>query len=56
MEGVQNIVLGLIFESKEFEVTEKLRKLHNEKLPSLFCSANIVRVIHSRNILYGWDM
>jgi hypothetical protein len=43
--GVHNTVLGIIFKSKEYEVTEEFkRKLHNEKLPSLFFSANIVRV------------
>jgi hypothetical protein len=43
IQGVQNTVLGIIFDSKEYEVTENLRKLHNEELPNLYSSENIVK-------------
>ena len=43
----ENRVLRLIFESKRSENGEWTR-LHNNELPSLYRSPNIVRVIKSR--------
>ena len=40
-------VVKRIFEPKRDEVTEELRKLHNEELDDLYCSTNMVRVIKS---------
>jgi hypothetical protein len=44
-------VLRRIFRPKRDELTREGRKLHNEELNDLYCSANIVRVIKSR---MGW--
>jgi hypothetical protein len=46
----ENRVLMRIFGPKRDEVTEEWRKLHNEKLNSLYFSPNIVRVVKSRRI------
>ena len=43
----ENRVLRRIFGPKRDEVTEELRKLHNEELNDLYCSTNMVRVIKS---------
>jgi hypothetical protein len=43
-------MLRRIFGPKWDEVTEELRKLHNEELNDLYCSPNIVRVIKSRRM------
>ena len=44
----ENWVLRRIFGTRRAEVTGEWRKLHNEELNDLYCSANIVRVIKSR--------
>jgi len=44
----ENGVLRRIFGPRRDEVTGEWRKLHNEELNDLYCSANIVRVITSR--------
>ena len=44
-------MLRRIFGPWKDEVTEEWRKLHNEELNELYCSANIVRVTKSR---MGW--
>jgi len=41
----KNRVLRRISGPKRDEVTEGMRKLHNEELNDLYCSQNIVRVI-----------
>jgi hypothetical protein len=41
----ENRVMRRIFGPKRDEVTGELRKVHNEELNDLYCSANIVRVI-----------
>jgi len=49
----ENRVLRRIFEPKRDEVTEELRKLHNEKLNNLYVSPNFVRVIKSRRMRWA---
>jgi hypothetical protein len=44
----ENRVLSRIFGPKRDEVTECLRKLHNEKLHNLYSSPSIIRMIKSR--------
>jgi hypothetical protein len=39
-----------LFGSKNDEVTEEWRRLHNEELYALYSSANIIRVIESRRM------
>ena len=46
----ENRVLRRIFGPKRDEVTGEWRKLHNEELNDLYCSANIVRVIKERRM------
>ena len=46
----ENRVLSRIFWPKRDEVTGEWRKLHNEELNDLYCSANIVRVIKWRRM------
>jgi hypothetical protein len=41
-------VLRRIYGPKREEITEKLRKLHNEELNDLYWSPNIVRGVKSR--------
>jgi hypothetical protein len=55
-----NRLLRRIFGPKRDEVTEELRKLHNEELYDLYCSPNIARVIKLRmrwagNIARMWE-
>jgi hypothetical protein len=49
----ENRVLRRTFGPKRDEVTEALRKLHNEKLNDLYSSPNIIRVIRSRIIKWA---
>jgi len=42
-----------IFGPRRDEITEELRKLHNEELNNLYCSPNIVRVIKSRRMRWA---
>jgi hypothetical protein len=42
---IENRVLRRIFGPKRGEVTEELRKFHNEEIHDLYSSSNIVRVI-----------
>jgi hypothetical protein len=48
-----NRVLRRIFGPKRDEVTEGLRKLHNEKLRDLYSSPSIIRKIKSRRIRWA---
>ena len=48
MRIFDNRVLRRIFGPRRDEVTGEWRKLHNEELNDLYCSANIVRTIKSR--------
>jgi hypothetical protein len=45
-----NRVLRSIFGPKRDEVTREWRKLHNEELNDLYCSANIFQMIKSRRM------
>ena len=49
-------MLRRIFGLKRDEVTEELRKLHNEELNDLYCSPNIFRVIKSRIIRWAGNV
>jgi hypothetical protein len=51
-EGVPQQVLRRIFGPKRDGVTGGWRKLHNEELHDLYCSASITRTIKSRRM--GW--
>jgi hypothetical protein len=42
----ENRVLRRIFGPKRDEVKGEWRKLHNEEIYDLYCSANIIRVIN----------
>jgi hypothetical protein len=46
----ENKVLRRIFGPKRDEVTGGWRKLHNEELPDLYSSPNIIRIIKSRRM------
>jgi hypothetical protein len=46
----ENRVLRRKFGPKRDEVTGEWRKLHNEELSDLYCSASIVRVMKSRRM------
>jgi hypothetical protein len=46
----EKMVLRRIFWPKRDEVTEELRKIHNEGLNDLYCSPSTVRVIKSKRI------
>jgi hypothetical protein len=48
------MVLRRIFGPKRDEITGVWRKLHNEELYDLYSSPNIVRVINSRIMRWGW--
>ena len=49
----ENRVLRRIFGPKRDGVTGQWRKLHNEELNDLYCSASIVRVIKSRRMRWA---
>jgi hypothetical protein len=49
----ENMVLRRIFGPKRDEVTEELRKLHNEELRNLYSLPNIVRVVKSRKMRWA---
>ena len=50
----ENRVLRRIFGPKRNEVTGEWRKLHNEELSDLYSLPNIVRVVKSRRMGWGW--
>jgi hypothetical protein len=52
----ENRVLKRIFRPKRDEVTGGWRKLHNEKLHSLYSSPSIVRVIKARRMRWAGHM
>jgi hypothetical protein len=45
---IENAVLCRIFGPKRDEVTEELRRLHNEELGDLYSSPSFIRVIKSK--------
>jgi hypothetical protein len=49
----ENRMLRRIFGPRRDEVTEELRRLHNEELIDLYSSPNIVRVIKSRRMRWA---
>ena len=49
----ENMVLRGIFGARRDEVTGEWRKLHNEELNDLYCSANIVRVVNWRRMRWA---
>jgi hypothetical protein len=49
----ENRVLKRIFGTKRDEVTGGWRKLHNEELHDLYCSASIIRIIKSRRMRWA---
>jgi hypothetical protein len=52
----ENRVLRRIFGPKRENVAGGWRKLHNEELHNLYVSPNIIRVIKSRRMRWGWHM
>ena len=46
-------MLRKVFGPKWDEVTEELRKLHNEELCALYFSPNVIRVIKSRRLIWA---
>jgi hypothetical protein len=46
----ENRALRRIFGLKRDEVTEGWRKVHNEELPNLYSSPNIIRMMKSRSM------
>ena len=52
-EGFKNMVLRRIFGPRREEVTEELRRLHNEELNDLYSSPIVVRVIKSRRMRWA---
>jgi hypothetical protein len=49
----ENRVVRRIFGPKRNEVTEELRKLHNEELHYLYSSPNIIRIIKARRMRWA---
>ena len=50
----ENMVLRRIFVPRRDEVTKEWRRLHIEELNDFYSSPNIVRVIKSRRMRWGW--
>jgi len=50
----ENRVSRRIFGPRRDEVTGEWRRLHKEEINDLYSSPNIVRVIKSRRIRWGW--
>jgi len=50
----ENMVSRRIFGPRRDEVTGEWRRLHKEEINDLYSSPNIVRVIKSRRIRWGW--
>jgi hypothetical protein len=53
---LENRMLRRIFEPKRDEVTGGWRKLHDEELPDLHSSPDIIRMIKSRKMICVWGM
>jgi len=51
VEGTNRVLRG-IFGPKRDEITEELRRLHNEELNDLYSPPNIIRVIKSRRMTW----
>jgi hypothetical protein len=49
----ENRVLRRIFGPKRDEVTEELRKLHNEELRNMYSSPSIIRMVKSRRMRWA---
>jgi hypothetical protein len=49
----ENRVLRRIFGLKRVEVPGGERKLHNEELHNLYCSASIIRITESRRMKWA---
>jgi hypothetical protein len=49
----ENRVLRRVLGPKKVEVTDVLRKLHNEELNDVYSSPNIIRVIQSRRMRWA---
>jgi hypothetical protein len=49
----ENRVLRKKFRPKRDEVTGEWRKLHNEELRDMYCSASIIRIIKSRRMRWA---
>jgi len=45
-----------VFKNKREEIAVSWRKLHNEELYDLYCSANIMWVIGSRTVRWMWHV
>jgi hypothetical protein len=52
----ENRVLRRIFGPKRDEIIGSWRKLHNEELHNLYCSAKIIRMIKSRRMRSAWHV
>jgi hypothetical protein len=50
----ENTMLRRIFGSKREMITGRWRKMRNEELHNFHSSENIIRVIKSRKVRWGW--